>query len=87
MLIGIIYFYHNDIISQTPLGKIYFKGQFIPFSYCRKLIEFLDKTSPGLKIIYVILSIAILFLLSSIFIFYEKSKENIIFSTSGFNWV
>ena len=87
MLIGIIYFYHNDIISQTPLGKIYFKDQFIPFSYCLKLMEFLDKTSPGLKIIYVVLSIGMLFLLSSIFIFYEKSKENIIFSTSGFDWI
>ena len=87
MLIGIIYFYHNDIISQTPLGKIYFKDKFIPFSYCRKLMEFLDKTSPGLKIIYVIVSIAMLFFLSAIFIFYEKSKENILFSTSGFDWV
>ena len=48
-------------------------------------MEFLDKTSPGLKIIYVILSIAMLFLLSSIFIFYEKSKENNIFSTNGFD--
>lgn len=87
MLVGIIYFYHNDIVSQTPLGKIYFKDKFFPFSYCRKFMEFLDKTSPGIKIIFVIVSILMQILLSSIFIFYERANKDLIFNIKGFIWI
>ena len=84
---GIIYFYHNDIVSQNPLPKIYFKDKFIPFSYCRKFMKFLDLTSPGLKIIFVIFSLLIIVLLSIIFIFYERSNNDLIFDTDGFDWI
>ena len=87
MLFGIIYFYHNDIISQTPLGKIYFKDKYIPFSYCRKIMKFLDNNSPGLKIICVIISILMQILISSIFIFYERASKDLTFNTKGFDWV
>ena len=87
MICGIIYFYHNDIISQTPLEKIYFKDKFIPFSYCQILMKFLDRISPGLKIIFILVSILMQILLSSIFIFYERANESIIFDTSGFDWI
>ena len=87
MFVGIIYFYHNDKVSQTPLGKTYFKDKFIPFSYCRKFMEFLDKTSPGIKIIFVIVSILIQILLSLIFIIYERANKNLIFNINGFGWV
>ena len=87
MICGIIYFYHNDIISQTPIGKIYFKDRFIPFSYCQKLMKILDRISPGFKIILIIVSLLIQLLLSTIFIFYERTHKSIIFVTNGFDWV
>ena len=87
MIFGIIYFYHNDIISQTPLGKIYFKDKFIPFSYCRKIMKLLDKTSPGLKIIFVLISILMQIFLSSIFIIYERANKNLTFNINGFDWI
>jgi hypothetical protein len=87
MIFGIIYFYHNDIISQTPLGKIYFKDKFIPFSYCRKIMKLLDKTSPGLKIIFVLISILMQIFLSSIFIFYERANKDLTFNINGFDWI
>ena len=87
MLFGIIYFYHNDIISQSSLSKIYFNDKFVPFSYCRKLMKFLDTISPGLKIIFIIVCILFQILLSSIFLFYERANNNIIFETNRFDWI
>ena len=87
LLFGIIYFYHNDIISHISLSKLYFNDKYIPFHYCRKLMKYLDRVSPGLKIILIIICILFQILLSSIFLFYERGNENITFETDGFDWV
>ena len=87
MFWGIIYFYHNDIVSKTPLSKIYFNNKYIPFAYCRKLMKYLDSSSPGLKFIFITFSILILILFSLIFIFYERAHNNLIFNTDGFDWI
>ena len=87
MLFGIIYFYHNDIISQSSLSKIYFNDKFVPFSYCRILMKFLDTINPGLKMIIIIICVLFQILLSSIFIFYERANNSIIFETNRFDWI
>lgn len=86
ILCGIIYFYHNDIISQIPLYKIYFNGKYIPFSYCFKIMKFLDRISPGIRIIFILVCILFQLLLSGLFIIYERVNNDLTFNTSRFDW-
>ena len=83
---GVIYFYFIDILSESPLQRLFYKEKYTPFYYCLYLMKTLDTFGGNIKTIFILACISMQIFISSIFVIYEESMSSLIFNVARNDW-